>query len=168
MSVSARIPGFIPEPYRTALAVTCEGWLSMLGEDLVSLVLFGSVARGTARLDSDLDILVVARGFPRSLRDRRRPLLDLWQAVRSQQGLIPVEWNLVTKTPEEARGHSPIYLDMVEDAVLLYDQDDFFAAVLSEMKARMQELGSRRVVLPDGSWYWDLKPDFRFGEIVEL
>jgi hypothetical protein len=29
-------------------------------------------------------------------------------------------------------------------------------------------LGSRRVFIADGSWYWDLKPDFRFGEAVEL
>lgn len=168
MPVAARIPQSIPEPFQTALAVACGGWLSLLGEDLVSLVLFGSVARGSARVDSDLDLLVVARGFPRSLRDRRRPLIDLWQALRSRQELISVQWNLVTKTPEEARGHSPLYLDMVLDAVLLYDREGFFATVLSEMRARMQTLGSRRVVLGDGSWYWDLKPDFRFGEIVEL
>ena len=24
------------------------------------------------------------------------------------------------------------------------------------------------VFLDDGSWYWDLKPDFRFGEVVEI
>jgi hypothetical protein len=32
----------------------------------------------------------------------------------------------------------------------------------------MRALGSRRVYLADGSWYWDLKPDFRFGEVVEI
>jgi hypothetical protein len=32
----------------------------------------------------------------------------------------------------------------------------------------MRALGSRRVYLADGSWYWDLKPDFRPGEVVEL
>jgi hypothetical protein len=32
----------------------------------------------------------------------------------------------------------------------------------------MAELGSRRVELADGSWYWDLKPDWRPGEVVDL
>ena len=74
----------------------------------------------------------------------------------------------MTKTPEEARHHSPLYLDMVEDAVLLVDRDGFFTTVLDAMRARMRELGSRRVFLDDGNWYWDLKPDFRFGEVVEI
>jgi hypothetical protein len=88
--------------------------------------------------------------------------------VQAQEDSPEVEWNLVTKSPEEARYRSPLYLDLVEDAVLLVDRDGFFQAVLDGMRARMRELGSRRVVLPDGSWYWDLKPDFRFGEVVEI
>jgi hypothetical protein len=32
----------------------------------------------------------------------------------------------------------------------------------------MAELGSRRIELPDGGWYWDLKPDWRPGEVVDL
>jgi hypothetical protein len=82
--------------------------------------------------------------------------------------LPAVEWNLMTKTPQEARYHSPLYLDIVEDGILLVDRGGFFQAVLDAMRVRMRELGSRRVFLEDGSWYWDLKPDFRFGEVVEI
>jgi hypothetical protein len=139
-----------------------------MGERLVSMVLFGSLARGDARETSDIDLVIVAEGFPRSLSDRRRPLLDAWSQVRSERGLDTVEWNLVTKTPEEARHHSPLYLDIVEDGVLLYDRDGFFATILETMRGRMRALGSRRVYLPDQSWYWDLKPNFRFGEVVEI
>lgn len=56
----------------------------------------------------------------------------------------------------------------MEDGLLILDRDGFFAAVLSGMRERMRTLGSRRVDLADGSWYWDLKPDFRFGEVVEI
>ena len=143
-------------------------WRASLGARLVSLVLFGSVARGDARESSDIDLLIVAEGFPRSLADRRRPLLADWEHVRNERRLDAVEWNLVTKTPEEARYHSPLYLDIVEDGILIFDRDRFFQAVLDAMRARMRVLGSRRVHLPDGSWYWDLKPDFTFGEIVEI
>ena len=110
----------IQEPFRVALAAAVEAWATLPDYPLVSAVLFGSVARGTARPDSDVDLLLVAHGLPRSFRDRRRPFLDAWREL------------------------------------------------LAAMKTRMQTLGSRRVHLADGSWYWDLKPDFRFGEIVEI
>jgi hypothetical protein len=163
-----RIPVSVPIALRTAIDAATEAWCVSLGPRLVSLVLFGSVARGEARETSDIDVVVVAEGFPRSLADRRRPLLREWERVRREQNLPQVEWNLVTKTPEEARYHSPLYLDIVEDGVLLVDRDGFFQSILDAMRARMGVLGSRRVFLPDGSWYWDLKPDFVFGEIVEL
>ncbi len=111
-------------------------------------------------------MLVVAAGFPQRFSERRRPLLGEWARVRGD--LPAVEWNLVTKTPEEAREHSPLYLDMVEDGLLLFDRDGFFQSVLEAMRTRLKALGSRRVLLPDGSWYWDLRPGFRFGDVVEL
>ena len=158
----------IAEPFRTSLADAADAWCALLGPRLRSLVLFGSVARGQGAPRSDIDVLVVAEGFPRSLVERRRPLLAAWSHVRARHALPAVEWNLVTKTPEEARFHSPLYLDMVEDGILLVDRGQFFQTVLDAMRTRMRELGSRRVFLDDGSWYWDLKPDFRFGEVVEI
>ena len=162
------IPASAPEPIRAALAAAMEAWSEHLGTRLVSLVLFGSVARGEARKSSDIDLLVIAEGFPRSLWERRQPLLAEWSRVRAEKGLPAVEWNLVTKSPEEARYHSPLYLDITEDGILLVDRDGFFQAVLDAMRARMRALGSRRIFLENGGWYWDLKPDFRFGEVVEI
>jgi hypothetical protein len=74
----------------------------------------------------------------------------------------------VTKSPAEAKTHSPLYLDIVEDGILILDRNRFFARILEDMKARMRALGSRRVYLENGGWYWVLKPDFRFGEVVEI
>ncbi len=162
------VPASVQEPFRSALEAAGAAWCALLGSRLRSLVLFGSVARGDATDRSDIDLLVVADGFPRSLVERRRPLLAAWSHARARHALPAVDWSLVTKTPEEARHHSPLYLDMVEDAVLLVDRDGFFTTVLDAMRARMRELGSRRVFLDDGNWYWDLKPDFRFGEVVEI
>ena len=56
----------------------------------------------------------------------------------------------------------------MEDGKILYDRDDFFQERLSTLKRRLQELGSKKVYLKDGSWYWVLKPDLKLGEIFEL
>jgi predicted nucleotidyltransferase len=158
----------VPVPIRTALAAATDLWVAALGPRLVSLVLFGSVARGQAGDTSDIDLLVVAGGFPRRLSARRQELLDVYTAARDAGQLPHVEWNLVTKTPDEARATSPLYLDMVEDGRLLFDRDDFFAGILLQMRTRMRELGSCRVILADGSWYWDLQPGYRFGDVVRI
>ena len=162
------VPASVPEPFRRAIVAASDAWSTLLGARLRSLVLFGSVARGRCTTRSDIDLLVIAAGFPRSLAERRRALLAAWSRARARHGLPAVEWNLVTKTPEEAQFHSPLYLDIVEDGILLADGGAFFRTVLEAMRARMRELGSRRVFLDDGSWYWDLKPDYRFGEVVEI
>ena len=162
------VPASVPEPFRTCLVAAGDAWCALLGARLRSLVLFGSVARGQGTARSDIDLLVIAAGFPHSLAERRRPLLAAWSRARDRHALPAVDWNLVTKTPDEARFHSPLYLDMVEDGILLFDRGAFFGAVLDTMRSRMRTLGSRRVFLDDGSWYWDLKPDYRFGEVVEI
>ncbi len=163
-----RIPAALQEPFRSALVAAGEVWIADLGDHLISLVLFGSVARRQAQATSDIDLIVVAEGLPRSLVERRRPLLASWEQARESRGLPHAAWNLITKTPDEARVRSPLYLDVVDDGILILDRGGFFEAVLQGMQERMRTLGSRRVYLPDGTWYWDLKPNFRFGEVVEL
>jgi uncharacterized protein len=161
-----RIPESLQEPFRSALVAAADAWIERQG--LISIVLFGSVARREARPTSDLDVLLVAEGLPRSQADRRQPFLDAWEIVRTARGLAHVEWNLIVKTGDQATYHNPLYLDMVEDAILILDRGGFFEGVLAAMRERMRELGSRRIHLPDGSWYWDLKPDFRWGDVVEI
>ena len=52
--------------------------------------------------------------------------------------------------------------------MILYDPASVLERELDAVRRRMAELGSTRVELPDGSWYWDLKPDWRPGEVVDL
>jgi predicted nucleotidyltransferase len=144
----------------------------VLGDRLVSVVLFGSVARGQATASSDIDILVVVRDLPRSRFARRRLLDPAYARVapalaRLMDEGIPAAVTDVIRTPEEAARPSLLYLDLTEDAVLLIDHDGFFAAVLDRMRGSLRRLGARRLWL-DGMPYWDLKPDFRPGDVVEL
>ena len=48
-----------------------EQYISQISEkfDIKGIILFGSVARGTAKKTSDIDLIVVASGLP-ELRDR--------------------------------------------------------------------------------------------------
>jgi hypothetical protein len=76
---------------------------------------------------------------------------------------IHTGFSRILSTPEEALHIVPLYLDVVEDAILLIDRDGFFRAVLSRLRERLNALGARRLCT-GRIRYWDLKPDFKPGE----
>lgn len=161
----------MPEDVDRLLSALREALEQELSEGLTTLALFGSFARGDWHARSDLDVLVIGRALPRRMAERQELFQRAAAQARSRcrvDDLGTVEWSPVLKTEEEARHHSPLYLDMTEEVRLLYDRGGFFAGVLEGLRSRLRQAGSRRYSLPDGSWYWDLKPAFRFGEVVEI
>lgn len=144
------------------------------GDRVVSVLVFGSVARGTARPDSDVDLCVVIRDLPLSRYRRHQLLTQVLTALRSsrtyceaiQRGYTP-DFSILLYTPDEVKETKPIFLDMVEEAIFVLD-DGTMKTKLESLRRRLRELGSRKVTLPDGTYYWLLKPDLRFGEVVEL
>jgi uncharacterized protein len=160
------------EVFDTVLARLLVECRRHYGDRLVSLVVFGSVGRGTPRPDSDIDFLVVARDLP----DGRMPRVDDYLAVeralkpvldQARAGGACVELSPVFKTPEEARQGSLLFLDMIDDARFLQDSEDFFRDALAGFKARLDRLGARRIWMGN-AWVWDLKPDYKPGDVFEI
>ncbi|MBI4610222.1 MAG: nucleotidyltransferase domain-containing protein [Candidatus Rokubacteria bacterium] len=171
-AVSALDPNEIPLALRAA-AERYAGLLhGALGQNLVSVVLFGSVARGDAGPDSDIDLLIIAEEFPPGRFARLRLLegvdgefereLDRLRSL----GLRPRLARLL-RTRDEAVRVVPLYLDLVEDARLLHDRDGFFRSVLARLEASLKRLGAERRV-SGRTRYWVLKPDLAPGEVIEL
>lgn len=155
----------LPDELRADLDRYVEALGQRFGADLVSVILFGSRARGVARAESDIDVLVVVRALPprRFLRyDGMREVAATVSAPFAQ-AVAPI-----LLTPDEAAHVKPYYLGMLSGHEILHDREGFFAGVLDKLRRRLVELGSRRYVDADGYEYWDLKPDWKPGDVVRL
>lgn len=138
-----------------------------------SIVLFGSIARGDAPLSTDIDLIVVSDSFPERPCKSADPIIKAFLELKGTDeyrsfiesgrflNIDPVGYrssDLEAHTP-------PLMLDPASEGIMLYD-DGFMEKTLGRIVKRM-ELGSRKV-WTGRRWYWDLKPDYKFGEVVEI
>ncbi len=162
----------IEDPYRVLLKKLLKRLIMKLGNNLVSVVVYGSVARKTTRKNSDIDLLIIADSLPKSRMKRQELFLEIEKPLESMisdlwdKGFY-MDFSPVILSVEEALKIRPIYLDMVEDAIIIYDKNGFFNKILNRLRKRLKELGAKRIWVGD-KWYWMLKPDIKFGEIVEI
>lgn len=158
-------------PYKDVLDAVMSGLLDGLGSRLVTVAVFGSVARGDYHETSDIDIAVIVRDWRERMTSRVSTLIDttrhtgemiirLWEHSGIYSG---IQWYaLDTKESEILR---PLYLDMTLDAVIIYDRNDFFAKILSRMRTRLQDVRGKRIALPEGGHVWEVKKGMPLSEV---
>ena len=150
----------------TRLNVTEEQLAAFCGKwKIERLELFGSVRREDFAQESDIDLLVIIGSLTGGRFERYRPVRELVQEVSEE---LADRVSLIVSTPEGAEHVKPYYLGMLSGHVMLHDAGGFFAAVLEGLQRRLRELGARRYVDDDGYEYWDLKPDWKPGDVVSL
>jgi len=167
----------IPHTYYSALL---SRYLTILmehyGGRLLGVMVFGSVARGDWSRDSDIDLLVVVKGWDSIPVWRRiRELVSLSRILQStpeykasiRAGFTPVIQHYPLG-PAEAAESRRIYIDACMDGIIIYEKEQFLSRILSKFRARLARLGARRIQLPDGKYYWVLKEGLKAGEVFEL
>jgi len=118
----------LKEPYNEVLNALVNELLKYFGDRLVSFVVFGSVARGEASKSSDIDALLIIKDLPRSKLERQELFMKIEDKIEDilnklYEKSYLIDFSPIMKTPEEAAGITPLYLDMVEDAIIIFDRD---------------------------------------------
>lgn len=128
------MPTKLNETYQKAAQEFADRAVSALGDDIDSIVLYGSVARSEAKEESDIDILVVSPD-EHSVRERL-------SRIRND---MDWEWNyeFLLSLVIYSRDHyfwlrnngSPFISDIIRDGIILHDNGTFLG--LPEGAARV-------------------------------
>ncbi len=153
----------------------CRKLMSYYGQRLKTVVLYGSVARGSASSTSDLDFMLIVDELGRNYGSRIDELVSqqldpvlVGEKTYLERHGYSAELSNIVYSPEESRRFRLVYLDIIHDGRVLFDHMNHFGKISAALRSRLDLAGTRKVDLRDGSWYWELKPDLRFGERLEL
>lgn len=134
-----------------------DAFLKHLGDNLVSIVLFGSRARGDWGSESDYDLFVVAEDLPVSRLKRM-------MSLRSFLTHFTEKICIVAKTKEEVdRTFPPIFLDIGLDGYPIFDRG-FMEPRLKRIRQIIRDAGLRRVRDNDVfHWEWERRPEGKWA-----
>lgn len=124
-----------------------------LKDNLVSIILFGSHARGDARPESDYDLFIICKQLPEDPFERsayiREPIF----------GKFKEKIAIISKTQKEIEsGFPPLYLDLGLDGIILYDNNYFSQKRKTILKLIKQAGLFREKIRNAFRWRWQRQP----------
>lgn len=109
------------------------------GPKLVSVVLFGSQARGTADEHSDIDLLVIAEEVPTDWRQQSKIICEL----RISPRLVDLPVSIILNRPDAVKASldtvQPLLFGILKSYKVLYDPRDFFETQAQIYRKHMRE-----------------------------
>lgn len=116
-----------------------RGILSVMGDDVIKIILYGSVARCDNTWESDVDIAVITSRHYR-LDERLKTLTDLEVSLMYEYGvmfeIIPIE----QKRFNEWLFDLPFYFNIDEEGLLLWTKENGRICLDTALKERMKKL----------------------------
>lgn len=165
---------FMQKKYNELIEEYCSVIKNCFNDRLISICLFGSVAREEAKPDSDIDILIVAEDLPKDIGMRVKQTNNVHEFLKKTEVYKSLQRSHICGlisdiffTPGEIKKHPPIMLDMIDDGIILYDKGSFLNNELKILKRRLEAQKARKIITPKGH-FWILKPDAAAGEVVEI
>ncbi len=122
-----------------------------LNNDLLSVVLFGSIVKGNFTSTSDIDVLVICEAPPKDWRARDKMVLELTEYIEMKYA-TPIHMTLVSKgeISYSIESVSPLMLEIYSANKIIYDKDSYFKQLLKHFEKTMHRLKAQKI--EDGVW----------------
>ena len=166
-----RIPAF----FRDYLIKFVEILEKKYEKNLLSVILYGSIARGTWNLESDIDIFLL---FSNKIKEREKLDKDVLKTIIEFEKTIHIindngiqiyfpiqELSLKLKDLVNFR---TLFYDISMDGIVIYDKDLIGTKFLEKIRIRIKDKGLERIFVGYNDFYWKRKENVKFGEIIEL
>ncbi len=114
----------VSNKYRKVAEEFAKKVVAELGDEVEAVVLYGSVARGTATEESDIDLLVVERE-PDKIRKTLYKICIDYESKRGFDVLISMAHYDSNHLNLLVRVRSPFLSDVIRDGVVLHDDGTF-------------------------------------------
>lgn len=138
---------------------------------LVGVWLFGSVARGTARDNSDVDLIVVAKELSGSRAEMSDAVYSAVNITEERQFLyengLATDASIYPMAEGELGRFYPLLLDVLDHGIVVYENGARLSRAAESMRLRASRLGVKRMDLSKG-WAWMLPAGLRVGELLEV
>lgn len=122
-----------------------------LNNDLLSVILFGSIVKGNFTSTSDIDVLVICEAPPKDWRARDKMVLKLTENIEIKYG-TPIHMTLVSKDEisYSIESVSPLMLEIYSANEIIYDKDSYFKLLLKHFEKNMNSLKAQKI--EEGVW----------------
>lgn len=110
---------------------------AIFGDNLVSVVLFGSYASGRQKNVSDIDILVIADNLPAKREERLSLVLSISRKYLSRGKTVSIFLRSSKDIKNGFEYYNPLLLNISENYRLLYDPGGFFSTLMKSIKKKI-------------------------------
>jgi hypothetical protein len=139
----------IPENVELAIKEFVEACKKKLGENLISIVLFGSRVKGYAREDSDYDLLIIAKNLP-DIKERLNLLEEeesiIWDKYKIKISSLLLEEEIFSPV-------NPLLFGVLSGYKVLFGEENF-KKNLRQAKAWIEEMDP---IYVEGEKEWRIK-----------
>ncbi|MGQ9479600.1 MAG: nucleotidyltransferase domain-containing protein [Thermoproteota archaeon] len=124
---------------------------TILGDEFIGMILFGSWAREEAKPESDIDVLVVLRRL-KGMTVRSKIYGILVKYVRRPLTLVDI------RLSDIAEGEvllTPLMVNIAADAIVIWDPEGAVKSFIEKARKLVEKAGLVRYRTPDGKYGWN-------------
>ncbi|EHP88513.1 nucleotidyltransferase domain-containing protein [Methanotorris formicicus] len=125
-------------------------------DDLISIILFGSYARGTATKYSDVDLLVIANNLPKRRIDRYKIIKDIDLEILKKYH-ITISPILIKPEELSTKSINPLIYGILTGYKVIYDKNNFWKNYIEKIKP---------IIKKEGAIYVERDKEWNIAELI--